>query len=67
MNTSPDPRGPSRTIQAIEERRDITLLTLDCGHVGRFAQHFTYKTGRTVHCFDCGPRSERIKAMPEEA
>lgn len=50
----PDPRGPTRTITAITERSDATILTLSCGHVSDYAPHFTYKLGAYTRCFDCG-------------
>lgn len=53
MKDYSDPRGPVRTITAIEERTDATLLTLDCGHVGRFNQIFHYKLGNPVRCHEC--------------
>lgn len=58
MSNSPDPRGPTRIITAVDDRsrNDITLVTLECGHVAHCANHFTYKVGKPLHCFDCGPR-----------
>lgn len=50
---SPDPRGPVRTITAIHESSGPTLITKDCGHTSEHAQHFTYKLGAQIHCFDC--------------
>jgi hypothetical protein len=62
-NQSPDPRGPVRTIIAVEcpithhadgrISKDNTLLTFSCGHVGTFANHFTYKVGSEARCFAC--------------
>jgi len=49
-----DPRGPLRTIKAVEETPSATLLTLDCGHVNAHAQHFSYRIGDSCHCFACG-------------
>jgi hypothetical protein len=51
--TMNDPRGPVRQIKAIEERSDATLLTLSCGHVGRFNQIFHYKIGEDCRCVRC--------------
>ncbi len=48
-----DPRGPIRTITAIEERSDATLLTLDCGHVATCNQIFHYKIGASERCTFC--------------
>jgi len=50
-----DPRGPMRTIVEVVTSAGPTLLTLSCGHVGTFANHFTYKVGAETHCFQCGP------------
>lgn len=49
-----DPRGPIRTIKTIEETSSATLLTMDCGHVGSHAPHFSYAIGDSLHCFKCG-------------
>lgn len=49
-----DPRGPIREIVSIEERSDATMITMSCGHTGRFNQIFHYKIGASVHCFQCG-------------
>jgi len=48
-----DPRGKVRTITAVELTRGATLVTCDCGHVGKFAPHFTYKIGASIHCYSC--------------
>lgn len=50
---APDPRGPVRRIVAIKEGDGPTLITADCGHTGEYANHFTYKIGASIHCFDC--------------
>ena len=49
----PDPRGPTRTIVAVERRPDRTDLLLSCGHTGRFNQTFHYKVGSDTRCFAC--------------
>jgi len=49
-----DPRGPNREIRKVEERADITLLTLDCGHVAQCVSHFHYKIGNQHRCYACG-------------
>ena len=53
-----DPRGPVRTIVAVERYPDRTDLLLSCGHTGRFNQTFTYKVGREVRCFTCRKEEE---------
>lgn len=63
-----DPRGPSRKITAVDENRvgntfGPTLVTKDCGHTGEYANHFTYKVGASLHCFDC--RDARDNTKPE--
>ncbi len=54
--TKIDPRGIMRMIIAVTECPEggPTKLTLDCGHVEPFAQHFHYSTGNFTHCFKCG-------------
>ena len=49
----PDPRGPIRQIVSIEQRTDVTLCTLTCGHVARFNQIFHYKIGSDARCIQC--------------
>ncbi len=49
-----DPRGPMRQIMNIERTPSAVLLTLSCGHVSHCAPHFSYKTGKDQHCYDCG-------------
>jgi len=61
---SRDPRGPTRTITGIEERSDITLLSLSCGHTGRANQIFHYKIGEECRCFDCGPHGRPSTPRP---
>lgn len=60
---SQDPRGPLRNIIAIERWTGVTLLTLDCGHVGEFNQIFHYKLGHPIRCFFCGPHGSTSPAM----
>lgn len=48
-----DPRGKVRKIVKIEEQPTITLITKDCGHCTGYAQHFTYKVGTSIHCYEC--------------
>ena len=55
IHQSSDPRGPTRKIVSVECRTDITLVSLECGHISDCAQHFTYKVGAMMHCFNCGP------------
>jgi len=68
---SRDPRGPTRTITGIQERSDITLLSLSCGHTGRANQIFHYKIGEECRCFDCGPHGHpdvlHVKASHADA
>lgn len=51
--SSYDPRGPLRRITAIQESAGPTLITKECGHTSEHANHFTYKVGADIHCFDC--------------
>jgi hypothetical protein len=48
-----DPRGPLRTVVKVEPTPKITRITFDCGHVGQFAQHFTYRVGSQMRCIRC--------------
>ncbi len=66
-----DPRGPIRKIIAIDDSRtDGTLITMDCGHVGRFNQIFHYTLGADLRCFQCREieiqRHEKLTARFEE-
>lgn len=45
--------GPQRTIVAVEERSDATLVTNSCGHVSSCNQIFHYKIGTEHSCFEC--------------
>lgn len=49
----PDPRGPVRTIVAVEQRPDVTLILLSCGHTGHFNQIFHYEVGSDARCMQC--------------
>lgn len=53
-----DPRGPLRTVLAVEERTDTTLVTLICGHVGHFNQTWRYRVGDEHRCFACRAQNE---------
>lgn len=55
-----DFRGPIRKITGVEETSSATLLTLDCGHTGSHAPHFSYSVGDDVHCFFCGPADRQM-------
>ena len=51
-----DPRGPLRTIFAVEERSDAIVVTFTCGCVGRFVPHRrgAYRVGDDdVRAFNC--------------
>lgn len=61
MRYGTDPRGPIKQITAIEERSDITLLALTCGHVSKANQIFHYKVGADSRCFECGPHGKESK------
>lgn len=62
-----DPRGPERTILAVEygpcEHLDhegsFNKLTLDCGHINCHSGHFWYEVGKQVRCYSCGKENEK--------
>lgn len=58
-----DPRGPHRTITAMVEGAGPTLVTKDCGHTSEYANHFTYKLGARIHCFQCREGDDNL--LPE--
>jgi hypothetical protein len=45
----------------VEESSGPTMITFDCGHVSKFANHFHYVVGSETYCFKCGEeaRAER--------
>lgn len=56
LNPNGDPRGPLRTIVAVGDTRQTRhLVTFDCGHKPDLVQHFCYKVGERMNCFQCGP------------
>jgi len=57
--------GPQRTILAVEERSDGTLVTNNCGHVERCNQIFHYKVGTEHSCFSCRFAADNV--ISEEA
>jgi hypothetical protein len=48
-----DPRGPERTIVAVDKRSDGAYITLSCGHVRCWNQIFSYHVGEKGRCFTC--------------
>ena len=59
LNPNGDPRGPMRRIvSAGSTTRDNHIVTLECGHMPELAQHFWYKVGNEIHCFQCGPKAK---------
>lgn len=59
-----DPRGPDRTIVAVEPTASETRVTLDCGHIGHANQIYSYRIGDTYRCFACRKLSSDCKAGP---
>ena len=59
-----DPRGIMRTIVAVDRGTGPTLITMSCGHVGEFANHFTYKIGTEIRCFRCGQQARGEEPLP---
>lgn len=47
-------RRPHRKIKSVDARADGTTLVLECGHIGKYAQHFHYTVGHTIPCSACG-------------
>ena len=60
-----DSSGPKRTVLLVNPQSEATYLTFDCGHVGSFAQHFSYKTGEAMSCFSCRFAADNV--IGEEA
>jgi hypothetical protein len=56
-----EPRGPLRTIEAIEERTAVTLLLLSCEHI-ETAPHHHYQVGDDSRCFQCGQQETNDNA-----
>ena len=48
-----DPRGPIRTIAAVEKRPNVALVTLSCGHVGHFNPVYRYTINADARCMEC--------------
>lgn len=49
-----DPRGPYRTVLAVETTTSAHLVSLDCGHVAEQVTHMTPPlVGNQVHCIRC--------------
>ncbi len=50
-----DPRGPVRFATEVVESPTggMTLVTLSCGHVREFANHFHYCVGSEQRCSAC--------------
>jgi hypothetical protein len=55
-----DPRGPMRTILAVDSQSSVALVKLDCGHIAECNPIFHYVVGESLHCFNCG-KEEREK------
>lgn len=53
----PDPRGPLRTVVAVQATPATYLTTMGpCGHVARLTRHFAApRVGEQLRCFQCGP------------
>lgn len=56
MQICTDPRGPVRTIVQVNEDPNggWTNVHLDCGHVARLNQIYTYRLLDPCRCFACG-------------
>ncbi len=55
-------RGPYRKVLNIQETPSATLIKMECGHTGSFAQHFYHKLSEPQRCFKCW-----AEAFPVEA
>lgn len=53
MVSDKDPRGPERTIVAVEYKSHAALVTLSCGHVREWNQIYSYRVGDRGRCFAC--------------
>ena len=53
METWHDPRGPERSLEAIEYTARCTLITLSCGHVSECNAIYAYKIGSTSRFMKC--------------
>lgn len=54
-----DPRGPVRTIEAVEATPSGTFLLLSCAHVVEHNQIYTYRVGDSSRCFTCRKEHDR--------
>jgi hypothetical protein len=59
-----DPRGPIRKITDINQRSDVTLVTMDCGHTGRMNQIYMYRIGANSRCYECGLIARGLQSPP---
>ena len=48
-----------RQIVTIEERSDVTLLGLSCGHTCRASRIFRYNVGHDYYCIICRDQQRR--------
>jgi len=48
-------------ITKVERRPNGTVITYDCGHVGRHNQIYTYRVGERIRCFYCAQHIEALK------
>jgi hypothetical protein len=60
LNPRGDPRGPMRKVVAVGVTVETNHhVTFECGHQTEMAQHFWYKVGSEMHCFQCGPLARK--------
>jgi hypothetical protein len=55
-----DPRGILRNVVTITETPSATLILMECGHTGSFAQHFHYDAKDQRRCVQCLPNYEEM-------
>ena len=58
-----DPRGPERTIAAVDWRTDGVRLKLSCGHVRVMNATFSYHVGERSRCLGCEDRPRWLRAL----
>lgn len=58
-----DPRGPLRTVDAVERTPAANLVTFaECGHVGPKNATMMVRVGERVRCYDCS-RTRQVERL----
>lgn len=60
---STDPRGPLRTVKAVESTPEVHLVTFEeCEHTAQLTRHAWTSPGDRWRCFHCGPHGQAGEA-----